>query len=137
MAGYSKIYCIGGEGGFQGADGINPIGFQIWQGEGNRRWLEVHYFDDSTRPIGKIERIIPESLDEKQALLDACIAFYPDFFNACPSLAAVKKELTEFTSLDFDLSKDKIPQQWNDLRKEAGPVFQSLNIWKGELVRIS
>ena len=45
MAGFSKIYCIGGEGGFLGSDGINPIALQIWQGEGNRMWFEVHYFD--------------------------------------------------------------------------------------------
>ena len=29
MAGYSKIYCIGGEGGFLGADGMNPIGVNL------------------------------------------------------------------------------------------------------------
>lgn len=29
MAGYSKIFCIGGEGGYLGSDGINPILFQI------------------------------------------------------------------------------------------------------------
>lgn len=45
MAGYSKIYCIGGEGGFLGADGMNPIDFQILVGDADRQWLEVRYFN--------------------------------------------------------------------------------------------
>ena len=45
MAGYSKIYCIGGEGGFLGSDGMNPIDFQILVGDGNRQWLEARYFN--------------------------------------------------------------------------------------------
>ena len=44
MAGYSKIYCIGGEGGFIGVDGINPIDIQILVSDVHRQWLEVHYF---------------------------------------------------------------------------------------------
>ena len=39
MAGYCTIYCIGGLGGFEGADGINPIQMQIWVGISNRLWL--------------------------------------------------------------------------------------------------
>ena len=73
MAGYSTIYCIGGEGGFQGADGMNPIHFQILQGEGNRRWLEPHYFDNTITPIGKIKKIIPESSELKDAIIDASV----------------------------------------------------------------
>jgi hypothetical protein len=45
MAGYSKLYCVGGLGGYLGADGINPILFQILIGNADRQWLEVHYFD--------------------------------------------------------------------------------------------
>lgn len=45
MAGFSKIYCVGGLGGFQGADGVNPILFQILVGDASRQWLQVHYFD--------------------------------------------------------------------------------------------
>ena len=89
MAGYSTIYCIGGEGGFQGADGMNPIHFQILQGEGNRRWLEPHYFDKTITPIGKIKAIIPESLELKDAIIDACVAFAPKFFEKCGASVAL------------------------------------------------
>jgi hypothetical protein len=54
MAGYSRIYCIGGLGGFAGADGINPMLVQIWVGDADRQWLEAHYFDPGLEPLGCI-----------------------------------------------------------------------------------
>ena len=53
MAGYSRIYCIGGLGGFGGADGINPILLQIWVGDASRQWFEAHY---STMTSGQSAR---------------------------------------------------------------------------------
>ena len=44
MAGFYKIYMVGGSGGFLGADGINPIGLQILVGTADREWLEPKYF---------------------------------------------------------------------------------------------
>ncbi len=41
MAGITRIFSIGGGGGFGGSDGVNPIYAQIWQGEGNRQWFEA------------------------------------------------------------------------------------------------
>ena len=134
MAGYSTIYCIGGEGGFQGADGMNPIYFQILQGEGNRRWLEPHYFDKTITPIGKIKAIIPESLELKDAIIDACVAFAPKFFEKCPTLEQVKKECSTMTSLDFNLSKNEIPDSWYALREEARPIVEKeLNIVRARM----
>jgi len=130
MAGYSTIYCIGGEGGFQGADGMNPIYFQILQGEGERRWLEPHYFDKTITPIGKIKVIIPESPELK----DACVAFAPKFFEKCPTLEQVKKECSTITRLDFNLSKEKIPDSWYVLREEARPIVEKeLNIVRARM----
>ena len=130
MAGFSTIYCIGGEGGFQGADGMNPIHFQILQGEGERRWLEPHYFDKTITPIGRIHIIVPESPKLKDAIIDACVAFAPKFFEKCPTLEQVKKECSSITRLDFcDLSKEKIPDSWYVLREEARPIVEKeLNI---------
>jgi hypothetical protein len=134
MAGYSTIYCIGGEGGFQGADGMNPIHFQILQGEGNRRWLEPHYFDKTITPIGKINVIIPESPELKDAIVDACVAFAPKFFEKCPTLDQVKKECNSFTRLDFNLSREKIPDSWYALREEARPIVEKgLNIVRARM----
>ena len=89
MAGYSSLYCIGGLGGYAGADGINPIVLQIWVGDAIRQWFEAHYIDNNIRPIGKIKSLVPEGPDHPNALLDACLAFYPSAFAHCASMAAV------------------------------------------------
>ena len=102
MAGYSKIYCLGEEGGFMGADGINPIQLQIWVGDANRQWLEAHYFDEKIKPIGNVTRIFPKLPDDPNSLLDACIAFFPDHFRECPTLAKVEESLEKSEFIDFD-----------------------------------
>jgi hypothetical protein len=105
MAGYSKLYCIGGLGGYMGADGINPILLQIWVGDSDRQWLEAHYFDTGIRPIGNIKVVVPEGPDHPNALLDACLAFYPSAFTQCPSMTQVKTKLAAAERLGFDLGK--------------------------------
>jgi hypothetical protein len=137
MAGFSKIYCIGGLGGFQGADGINPIEFQIWVGDADRQWLEPHYIDKMIRPLGAVNRLIPEGPDHPNALIDACLAFYPKHFKSCPTLAAVRKALARISSLDFDMGIDEIPKDWPILRREAWPLFQTLNIFEADLHRVN
>jgi len=137
MAGYSRLYCIGGLGGFAGADGINPIALQIWVGDADRQWFEAHYFDNDIRPIGKIKTIVPEGPDHPNALLDACLAFYPRAFAQCASMAAVQSKLARAESLDFDMGKSEIPQEWHQLRSEALGPFRGLHIFEAELKMIS
>ena len=133
MAGYTAIYCVGGAGGYEGADGINSILFQMWQGDGNRQWLEVHYFDNSVQPIGNIRNIVPSGPDSPTMLLDACIAFFPRHFEACPSLPQVRDALRDAQHIDFDQGADTIQQSWNQLRTEAAPLLEGLFIVEGEL----
>lgn len=133
MAGFSKIYYVGGLGGFQGADGINPIVFQILVGDADRQWYEVHYFYKRIKPIGQIRIIIPESPNNPNALLDSCIAFYPTFFSSCPMLKIVENKLVKASRLDFDLNLKGIPIEWNQLRNEALPLFKKLNIFEANL----
>ena len=133
MAGYSRLYCIGGLGGFQGGDGINPILFQILVGDADRQWFESHYFDSTIKPLGEVNVIVPEGPDHPNALLDACIAFFPDHFKSCSLLPTVNSALIGVKRLDFDLGKDDIPSEWNGLREEARPYFKSLNIWEAIL----
>ena len=136
MAGYSTIYGVGDLGGFQGADGVNPIRLQILLGDADRQWLEPYYFDKSIRPLGKIKTIIPEKPNDKNMLLDACIAFYPDYFKNCSAMKKIKEKLVDHTCLDFNLNMDKIPPEWLQLRKEAKPIFQKLNIFEAKLSRL-
>jgi hypothetical protein len=136
MAGYSKLYCIGEVGGYQGSDGINTIHFQILVGEGGRQWLEPQYFKPRTKPMGKIRVIIPEGPDHPNSLLDACIAFYPKYFSRCTLLAEVNLKVHNLERLDFDLGLYEIPVEWYGLREEALPMFKSLNIFEANLCEL-
>ena len=80
---------------------------------------------------------MPEGPDHPNALLDACLAFYPKAFAECASLAAVQSKLARAESLDFDLGKREIPQEWQQLRSEALGPFRELNIFEAELRMIS
>jgi integrase len=84
MASIYKIYCVGGQGRFMGADGVNPILFQVLVGTAEREWFEPHYFKRSLKPLGQIRDIVPEKPNSPNALIDACIAFYPRHFENCP-----------------------------------------------------
>lgn len=133
LAGFSKLYVIGGLGGFQGADGINPIQMQVWVGDADRQWLEPHYVDRNIKPLGTIRSIVPEKPDDPVSLLDACIVFYPKHFEECPSLAAAAVALEGITRLDFDQGKKNIPTNWSKLRDEAMPYFKRLHIFEAVL----
>jgi len=136
MAGYSALYVVGGLGGFQGADGVNPIEFLILIGDAHRQWLEAHYFDPRIKPLGRVRRIVPAGPNNLNMLLDASIAFNPERFARCPSLSSVTAAVGELEMLDFDTG-ESVPQQWNELREEARPIFAKMNIWRADLVAIS
>ena len=135
MAGYSRIYCIGGEGGFLGADGMNPIDFQILVGDADRQWLEVRYFNRRIQPMGRIGSIIPKGPDHPDALIDACLAFFPEYFESCPSLTQVVEALGNASRLDFHF--DGEPSGWGQLREEARHLFKHLVIYKAELEKVN
>ena len=130
MAGYSKIYCIGDD----GWDGINPIYFQILVGDSDRQWLEPRYFDRRIRPLGKVKVIIPAGPDHPDALIDACLAFSPKYFELCPSLVHVSEVLENEKRIDFHL--DAEPLGWARLREEARPFFRKITIYEAELKKI-
>jgi hypothetical protein len=136
MAGYSKLYVIGGQGGFMGADGVNPIEFMVLVGDADRQWLEPHYFDRSIRPIGKLKAIVPAGPDHPDSLLDACMAFCPRYFRDCPSLGEVESALRNAERLDFHARPEAVPTAWAKLREEARPVFAGMSIWRADLVPI-
>ena len=136
MGGFSKIFVVGDLGGFQGADGVNPIHFIILVGNADRQWLEVKYFDPTIVPIGKVRTIIPEGPDDPASLLDACLAFGPARFLSCPSFAEAEAALRDAEVLDFHLGKSKIPYAWTKLRQEARPIYEQFNIWEANLEQI-
>ena len=136
MAGYSRIYVVGGLGGHDGCDGVNPIEFMLLVGNADRQWLEPRYMDAATKPLGRLRFVVPEGPDHADALLDACIAFAPRYFAECPSLAKVAAELRDVERLDLHMPIGPIPAAWAVLREEARAPFARLNIWDGELTRL-
>ena len=122
---YSKVFLVGEpiDNEFFGSD-ISPK-FMILQQEGNRISLQVFFLDDKIKPISKIRTVVPESPESPYALLDASIAFYPQFFKDCASLMNVKEQLKNTTLLDLDLN---MPEGWRNLRKEVFPYFKKLRI---------
>lgn len=135
MAGYSRMYVFGGEGGFMGAGGVNPIELVILVGDADGQWLEPNYVNQALRPAGDIRRIVPVGPDHPDMILDACLAFAPSWFALCPSLARVELELDGLTFLDFDAAPASIPESWEALRAEARPIFEALPDWETKLVR--
>jgi len=98
--------------------------FTILQGEGGRQWLQCINITLAPKPSrSRIWKIVPSSPNDKNALLDACLAFAPEFFESCESLNEVKSNLPENKdALDFDL--EKCPEGWEKLREEARPIFE-------------
>ncbi len=117
-----------------GSDGINSMLFQILVGDAGRQWLEVHYFKRSVKPLGKITKIIPKGPNHPEALLDACIAFFPDHFHSCLSLPYMRMLLATEKCIDFDVQGE--PLGWNKLRQEALPLFKQLSIWEATLKKV-
>lgn len=136
MSGYSRLYCIGGEGGFLGADGINPMLFQILVGDADRQWFEVRYFGNDIKPLADIIRIVPSGPDDANALLDACIVFYPEHFSTCPAMGLVSQQLSSAKLLDFSVGAERIPRDWQRLRDEARVPFTKLHIWEATLKQL-
>ena len=77
--------------------------------------------------------IVPEGPDHPNALLDACLAFYPSAFDQCASMAGVQSKLAQAERLDFDTGRNEIPQEWYQLRREARGPFRQLHIFEAEL----
>lgn len=128
MAGFSKVYFIGGA----GPDGLSKPYVQLMQGEADRQWFEASYADDTMKPMGSICTMVPASPDHPRALLDAVIAFLPQLFEHCPSFSRVSAEVACVTLLDFHLERG-VPAEWSQLRDEALPTFRKLNIFQADL----
>ena len=127
----SKIYCIGSEGGFMGSDGLRTISLQILVTESGRQALVAYHLDRSIKPMGRVKVIIPVGPNHPNALIDAFLAFFPEYFESCPSLIQVREGLANARRIDFDI--DGEPAGWAQLREEARPLFEELIIYEGVL----
>ena len=135
MAGYKRIYIFGGQGGFQGVDGVNPLIMQIWVGVSDGKWFEAHYFSDDLKPISNIKILYPSAGNEREDLLEACIIFAPKFFNKMKSIDLVQSHFKNHSEKSLNLRKNK-PVFWNDVLSEAMPIFEELNLFKSDIIGI-
>ena len=85
--------------------------------------------------MGRVNVIIPVGPDHPDALIDACLAFFPEYFESCLSLAQVAEGLANARRIDFDL--DGEPTGWAQLREEARPLFKKMIIYEATLNKIS
>lgn len=131
MAGFFKLYVFGGQGGYMGADGVNPIDYILAVGTSDRMWFELRDFRKH-RQVGDIKVTVPAGPHDPNALIDAVLAFDLGRFDQCPSFAAVRGELDGVERLDFDRATN-IPPSWASLREEARPIFARMGIWEADL----
>lgn len=133
MAGYSRAYFIGGQGGYMGADGVNPLVLEILEGHSDRQWFEAVYVAQGVAPLGSIRVVVPRGPEDPDALLDACLAFFPEHFDTCATMKAVRSEIGSVQRLDFAAPDDGIPASWAPLREEARSLYHMLSIWVADL----
>ena len=126
MNDFNPVYAVTDPASPTSGSHIRKPGIVILVGHGDRAWMEARVPEGRPRPLGRIQTIVPERPDFDAALLDALLAFWPECFRACPSLAAVEGKLQHVETLDFDLGADRIPAEWAALRREARPIYDRL-----------
>ncbi len=133
MAGFSQAYVVGP----RNYDGVNPIELMLLQGDGERMWFQPLYVEKGLRPLGALNVLVPAGPTDPDALLDACIAFHPEPFRACPSLAAVEAALGRSKRLDVNDKSEGIGPLWAKLREEARPLFAKLTICQAKFAPLA
>jgi len=130
MAGFSKAYIIGP----RNYDGVNPIELMLLVGDADRQWFEPLYVAAGLHSLGALKTLIPAGPDDPDALLDACLAFHPSAFAACPSLAQVEAALGGETRLAIRHAPPAVVAPWKTLREEARAIFAKLSISEARFV---
>ena len=133
MAGFYKIYMVGGSGGFLGTDGINPIALQILIGTSSREWLEPNYFDKELSSISGITHMVPKGPTDNENIIDGLIIFAPQLFEkSCDLLKDAYIHFDKLGKKRIDMSEDQ-PAFWNDLVCEAKPTFENLKLYRANI----
>ena len=133
MAGFIKIYMVGGSGGFLGSDGINPIALQVLIGTSSREWLEPNYFDKNFSSLSGITHMVPKSPTNDENIIDGLIIFAPQLFEeSCDLLKDAQMHFDKLDKKRIDMSKDQ-PTFWDDLVSQAKPKFKNLKLYRANI----
>jgi len=88
--------------------------------DANDRWtFRPMYPAGAGAPPGRLASVTTAA-GHPDALLDACLAFYPETFSRCASLALVQQAVGEAEYLDLS---ERPPVGWQALRTEARDVL--------------
>jgi len=136
VAGFDRIYYLGHEGGFMGADGLNTIDLEILHGVSDREWYEARPWKPFA-PMGRVRVFIPTGPDERDALLDAMLVFAPELFKDCEALEEVSQAVADSGKEMLDFNLEPIPQNWIALREQAQKSFGTLSVYSAKLVPLS
>jgi hypothetical protein len=136
MAGFDRIYCLGHEGGYMGADGLNTIDLEILHGISDREWYEPRY-GKQFAPMGQVQVFVPRGPDDTDALLDAFLIFAPELFEGCRGLDEIRQLVETSATKRLDFNLDGLPDGWIELREHAWPIFKNLPIYSAELVSLN
>jgi hypothetical protein len=133
MAGFSKIYIIGGSGGFLGSDGVNPIIVQILVGRSDGEWLEVNYLDPKYDSLCGIKKIIPRKAVDDDTILEGLLIFTPWLFiEKCDLMINLKNYFKKLGRKNINLHKD-VPSFWDDLLIQAEPIFKEIKLFSADI----
>jgi hypothetical protein len=114
----------------------NPVRLMARVGDADRQWLAPQYLDTSLEPLGRLRAIIPKAPGDPDSVLDAFIAFAPNSFASCPSLAAVRAQISDRSCLDFHPDVGEVPEAWGLLREEARAIFEKLTVSSATLAAV-
>ena len=136
MAGFDRIYCLGHEGGFMGADGLNTIDLEILHGISDREWYEARP-SKGFALTGDIRFFVPSGPDDPDALLDAFLILAPGLFQDQRELDEMIKTFGKSGAERVDFNHDGVPDGWRRIRDQARPTFKELAIYMAELVPVN
>ncbi len=118
-------------------DGVaTPFSLEIIESRISRRELvwSVHYPARSVTQLGAVRSITPVG---ETALLDACLAFFPQHFRHCATLRSIERQVRRQPHIDFrQVQRGAILKQWPQLRDEAQAAFETLSIFEGRLTPV-
>lgn len=137
MAGFDKVYYLGSEGGFMGADALNTIVLEILVGSSDRQWFEPRYWTEEFRPLAGAKVFIPEGPDTADGVLDAFLIFAPQIFLDEEGMNRVGEMLKMDAGARVDFDQNGVPSGWLKVRERSRQQFSHLAVYVAQLQQLN
>ena len=97
-----------------------PAPFAVVRSDDGATWtFQPLYAAGAGAPLGRLQTVTTAA-KHPDALLDACLAFFPEVFAGCAALALVQQVVGEAEQLDLS---GRLPVGWAALRGEGKAVM--------------